>query len=168
MRWLVELVMRVWPLNRLILAGWRHAPFPRGARSRIMRRVNDRFLVGVVVVICDDSDRVLLVRNTYNPRFVWSLPGGWMGKNEQPAECIQRELGEETGFEIEVDALLAARTHDHLPSVDLVYRGRIVGGEFRASAEVVEARFFPPDQLPEGMTPLHERMLATTRVRSRP
>jgi hypothetical protein len=51
-----------------------------------------------------------------------------------------------------------------LPSVDIVYRGRIVGGEFRPSAEIVDARFFSLDDLPDGLTPLHHRWLESTEI----
>lgn len=166
MRWLIEHLMRIWPVNRLIVAAWRYAPFPRGARSRIMRSANDRFLVGVMAIICDDDGRVMLVRTTYDPRYAWSLPGGWMGRGEQPAECIRRELHEETGYEITVGELLDARTRSRLPSVDLIYRGRIANGTFRRSAEVAEARFFPLDGLPDGLTPSHQRLLTSGRFGS--
>lgn len=159
MRRLVEYLMQVWPINRLITTIWRYFPFPRGVRSRIMRTANDRFLVGVMVVILDEHNRLLLLRNTYDPRFSWGLPGGWMGKDEQPEACIRREVYEETGYELEVDHLLATRTHPRLPSVDIVFRGRIVGGEFRASAEIAEAAYFPINSLPDRLTPIHQRLL---------
>jgi 8-oxo-dGTP diphosphatase len=164
MRTLVEVMMRVWPINWLLTVLWRVLPFPRGTRSRIMRTVNDRFLVGVMAIIQDDDGRILLVRNTYDPRYPWSLPGGWMGKDEQPDECIKRELQEETGYQIEVDRILLTRTHPRLPSVDIVFRGRISGGTFRRSAEVVAAEFFPLDALPEGFTPLHARLLSLLEI----
>lgn len=159
MRWLVEFLMRLWPLNRLMVTAWRYMPFPRGARSRIMRTANDSFLVGVMVLIQDDAGRILLVRNTYEPLYDWSLPGGWMGKHEQPDECIRRELFEETGYEIEVNGLVEARTRSRMPSVDLVFRGRITGGSFRASIEITEARFFQLDELPDRLAPGHRRLL---------
>jgi 8-oxo-dGTP diphosphatase len=159
MRRFVEYLMHIWPINRLITLIWRYFPFPRGVRPRIMRLANDRFLVGVMAVILDEDNRLLLVRNTYDPRFSWGLPGGWMGRDEQPEECIRREILEETGFELEVDRLLATRTHSRLPSVDIVYRGWITGGAFRQSAEIAEAAYFPIDNLPDGLTPIHQRLL---------
>ena len=163
MRGLVEFLMRIWPINRLLMLVWRSFPFPKGVRSRIMRTANDRFLVGVIVMLFDDEDRIFLVRNTYDPRYAWSLPGGWMGRNEQPDECIRREIVEETGYEIEIDRLLATRSHHRLPSVDILYQGRIVGGTFRASAEISEAQFFRTNELPDGIMPAHKRMLEHVR-----
>jgi 8-oxo-dGTP diphosphatase len=164
MRGVIEFLMGVWPVNRGITIVWRHFPFPRGFRSRIMRTANDKFLVGVMVVVTDEQDRLLLVRNTYDPRYSWGLPGGWMGRNEQPEECIRREIAEETGYELEIDYLLATRSHPRLPSIDIVYRGRITGGTFRPSAEIVEARYFSLDNLPDGLTPIHQRLLTWLQV----
>lgn len=159
MRTLVEFLLRIWPLNWAAYTIWRHAPFPRGLRSRVIRGANDEFLIGVMAMIFEDERSLMLVRNTYDPRFEWSLPGGWMGRNEQPRECIARELREETGYEIDVECLIEARTRHRLPSVDLIYRCRLSGGEFRPSAEVVEARFFSLDELPDGLTPEHRALV---------
>ncbi len=165
MRWMFEALMKIWPVNRLLMWIWRHMPFPKGARSRIMRSANDWFMVGVIAVIFDDREHVLLVRNTYDPAFEWSLPGGWMGRHENPAECIIRELREETGYQVAVEDLLNARSNRKLPSVDLVFRASIVGGDFRSSAEVTEARFFDPCELPDGVTPVHRRLVQDLTVR---
>jgi 8-oxo-dGTP diphosphatase len=159
MRALVETLMGIWPVNRVITFVWRRFPFPKGARSRIMRTANDSYLVGVMVIIQDDAGRYLLVRNTYDPRFPWGLPGGWMGGAEQPEDCAVREVLEETGFQIVVDDLLSAHTRKRLPSVDLVFRASIAGGAFRPSAEIVEAAYFGIDSLPDGLSPTHQRML---------
>lgn len=164
MRGLVEFLMGIWPINWLITVIWRYTPFPRGFRSRIIRTANDRFLVGVMVVILDENGRLFLARNTYDPRYSWSLPGGWMGRNEQPDECIRREIYEETGYELDVDCLLATRTHPRLPSVDIIYRGRIAGGTFRASAEIAEVGFFELDELPDGLMPVHQQLLSLLEI----
>lgn len=164
MRSIVEFLMRIWPFNWLITLIWRVFPFPRGARSRIIRLANDRFLVGVMAVIMDDQNRILLVKNTYDPRYRWSLPGGWMGRHEQPEACIRRELAEETGYDLAVDRLIGTRSHPRLPSVDIVFRGRIIGGTFRASAEISDARYFALDELPYGFMPVHQRLLELLEV----
>lgn len=124
-----------------------------------MRVANDKFLVGVMAVVEDEENRFLLVRNTYDPRYPWSLPGGWMGKHEQPDECIKRELFEETSLEVEVVRLVGTWTRRRLPSVDIIYRCSIVRGTFQPSVEIVEARFFPLGELPEGLFPSHRTIL---------
>ena len=56
------------------------------------------------VIIRDDDDRLLLVNPTYKPD--WDLPGGMAEANEAPIDAARRELWEELGLRVDVDALL--------------------------------------------------------------
>lgn len=53
-----------------------------------------------VVVVLDDSDRVLMIRRHrfVIDRWVWELPGGYFDPAEDPAACAAREVEEETGW----------------------------------------------------------------------
>src|SRR5262245_49515037 len=46
---------------------------------------------------CFVDGRVLLVREISDGR--WTLPGGWADVNQSAAECVVREIFEESGFE---------------------------------------------------------------------
>lgn len=68
----------------------------------------------------------------------WTLPGGGMDPGEQPADTAVREVFEETGYRVELDALLGVHTayydngpHRPLPlcAFRTVYTGHVVGGE---------------------------------------
>jgi ADP-ribose pyrophosphatase YjhB (NUDIX family) len=59
-----------------------------------------------------EGGRVLLVRND---RDEWELPGGRLEVGESPAECLERELQEETALEIRCGALLLADTFEVIP-----------------------------------------------------
>jgi 8-oxo-dGTP diphosphatase len=159
MRRLVESIINRWPFSTVLFRLWRGLPLPRGWRSRIIRRVNDQFLVGVMVLVWDEGDRLLLVRNTYAPRYPWTLPGGWMHSDEQPDECARRELFEETGYHIDLGELAAVITQRKLPSVDVLYHGRIASGDFRPSAEISRAEFFALGDLPDDFSPIHRSLL---------
>jgi len=54
----------------------------------------------VAVVAIDDEDNVLLVRQFRKPaeRDLLEIPAGGIEPGEDPAACVQRELGEETGY----------------------------------------------------------------------
>lgn len=54
----------------------------------------------VVVVVLDDTDRVLMLhRHRFIlDRWVWELPGGYLDPDEDPAVCALREVEEETGW----------------------------------------------------------------------
>ena len=93
--------------------------------------------------ICVRDDQVLLARWIGNDgRPEWTLPGGGMEHGEDPYDTVQREVHEESGYDIEVTGLLGVhsnrlrfprrlgRTVDH-QGLRLVYEGRVSGGELR-------------------------------------
>jgi ADP-ribose pyrophosphatase YjhB (NUDIX family) len=98
--------------------------------------------------------RVLLVREISDGK--WTLPGGWADVNQSAAECVVREIAEESGFEAKTLKLAAVRDYQksgHPPrNVDSIYKMfficEITGGSPRASDETSEAAFFPREALP--------------------
>jgi 8-oxo-dGTP diphosphatase len=63
-------------------------------------------------VCARDDGRVLLCRNH---RGEWELPGGRPDPGETHADCLRRELREETGLAIEPGRLLGVRPFEVLP-----------------------------------------------------
>jgi ADP-ribose pyrophosphatase len=55
--------------------------------------------VGVAALVLDEHNRLLLEQEYRHPvgQVTYQLPGGLTGVAEDPAECIRRELCEETG-----------------------------------------------------------------------
>jgi ADP-ribose pyrophosphatase YjhB (NUDIX family) len=100
------------------------------------------------------DDRLLLVREVSDG--AWTLPGGWADVNESPAECVVREVREESGFESRAVKLLAVydrSRHPHVPPFAFhVYKlfiaCDIVGGAAGTSPETSDAAFFAEDALP--------------------
>ena len=98
--------------------------------------------------------RVLLVREISDGK--WTLPGGWADVNQSAAECVVREIAEESGFEARALKLAAVRDYQrsgHPPgNLDCIYKMfficDITGGAARGSDETSEAAFFPRDALP--------------------
>jgi ADP-ribose pyrophosphatase YjhB (NUDIX family) len=98
--------------------------------------------------------RVLMVREVSDGG--WTLPGGWADVNQTAAECVAREISEESGFQAR--ALKLAAVHDYgkrnrLRHIDSIYKMfficEIIGGEARASDETSEVAFFARNELPE-------------------
>ena len=96
---------------------------------------------------------ILLVKETSDG--LWTLPGGWADVGESPAECVAKEVHEESGFEVKVTKVLAVYDRDRhghaaLPFAvyKLVFLCEIVGGQAAASVETSEVAFFPRDRLP--------------------
>jgi ADP-ribose pyrophosphatase YjhB (NUDIX family) len=98
--------------------------------------------------------RVLLVREISDGN--WTLPGGWADVNQSAAECVIREIAEESGFEAKTLKLAAVRDYQrsgHPPRhVDSIYKMfficAITGGCARPSDETSEVAFFARDALP--------------------
>lgn len=127
---------------------WKMLAMPKGLQLWFMRRFQDQFLVGVTGLILNGNDEVLLLRHTYRSE-PWGLPGGYMKAKEHPKEGLEREILEETGYTVSADYRYKLRTDRETARLDVVYIGTFIGGEFRASTEVVEAGFFTLENLPK-------------------
>lgn len=125
---------------------------PSVVKRALVRFAEQRFLVGIMGVVIDVDDRVLLFKHTYRPFAPWGLPSGHMKANESPSEAIVREVQEETGLAIEVVEILDLRTAQKPQRLDIWLRCRSLGGVWGTSAEVEEARFFDLDALPPLIT----------------
>jgi len=105
--------------------------------------------------VCVDEGRLLLVRRAGDPfRGSWDLPGGFIGEEEHPLDCVVRELREETGLEVEPQEFLGvwidrySEDESGPGTLNLYWRARVVGGEAAAADDVSELRWFPLDELP--------------------
>lgn len=135
------IVPRIWSL------------LPLSVRWRIVWLVHATYTVGVSAVIFNDQGEVLYLRHRYREHRGWELPGGLIRRGETLMTALRREIGEETGYDVELEALVAAATGPPLHA-DLCYVGRITGGTLCVDAgEIVEARFFALDELPHVLRP---------------
>jgi len=97
--------------------------------------------------------KVLLVREISDG--AWTLPGGWADVNQTAAECVVREVAEESGYLVRAVKLAAVYDYrkrnrpQHLESIyKMFFICELVGGSARASIETSETGFFPRDALP--------------------
>jgi len=100
------------------------------------------------------DDRVLLVRETTDGK--WSLPGGWADVNDSPAQAVEKEIEQESGFTaraVKLAALYDRNKHGHLPHLHHAWKVfficEIVSGEARTSHETDGVDFFDLNALPE-------------------
>jgi 8-oxo-dGTP diphosphatase len=132
------------------LAGslWKKLNFSKSTQLKIMGLLQDKFLVGVTGIIFNEKNEVLLFKHTYRAN-AWSLPGGYLKGKEHPKEGLEREIKEESDLTVSVDRRIKIRTDREAARLDITYSGIFIGGEFKPSKEVVEAKFFTFDRLPE-------------------
>jgi 8-oxo-dGTP diphosphatase len=158
----------------VVLAAYRR--MPKAARRLAVRVFAPSFHVGALCVIERADGALLLLRQSYRRREAWGFPGGLLDRGEQPADAVRREVMEELGVEVEVDDAPMVVVDPRYRRVDVVYRGRLVPADGRSvgadepaptpsSPEIVEVRWFPPDELPillpEAATALVELARAT-------
>ncbi|MFA6532772.1 MAG: NUDIX domain-containing protein [Patescibacteria group bacterium] len=126
---------------------WKFLNMPKGVQLFFMRFFQNQFLVGVTGIILNEKREILLFKHTYR-QHSWSLPGGYMKSGEHPAEALEREIKEESGFVVSVDKSFKTRTDRTSSRLDLCYLGLFIGGEFKKSEEVSDYGFFAQDRMP--------------------
>jgi len=137
-------------MKRLLLWLWREIHFPFALRYLFLWVFNQKFLIGVDALIVNENQEVLLFKHSYRKDIPWGLPGGWLKKGENPVEAVEREIQEESGFRVRIIKPLVIDTSEKYSRVDIVYLGELEGEtRFVSSDEVVEAGFFPVDEMPK-------------------
>ena len=130
-------------------AVWRH--LPGIVRRRVTRVGQRRFTVTAGVMIFDDQGRILLLDHAFRPDSGWGIPGGFLGRGEQPEEALRRELREEVGLELKSVNLAFVRTFTHR-QVELIFHCQPNGDAHPRGLEVKTAAWFSIDALPEELS----------------
>jgi len=119
-------------------------------------------LCGGSVIVEDEKGRILLQKRRDNG--LWGYAGGAVEMGEAVEDAARRELFEETGLIADeltlLDAFSGPETRFTYPNgdevffVDVVYLCKKYHGTPAAQPdEVTELRFFPPDAVPENLSP---------------
>jgi ADP-ribose pyrophosphatase YjhB (NUDIX family) len=138
-------------MPHLLPAALHRALLPLAHRIRhAWRRWRKTPIAGVSVIVTNLGGDVLLLKHSYGAD-VWALPGGGLGRGEDPEAAARREVREELGIDItRIEAIatleeeLSGSPHTaHLFAAACDQHPRPDG------REVKEARFFPSHSLPE-------------------
>ncbi len=148
-------------MQRLIPAALHRALYRAAHRARRWFRRTFRLpIFGVNAVLRDTQGRVLLVRHSYGPTH-WTLPGGGHGRKEDPAQAVQRELGEELSLAIAELELVETfqEVLSGAPHSSSLFAGIAVGEPRPDGREVIAARFFARTDLPQPLPgPIQQRL----------
>ncbi len=114
--------------------------------------------VDVRGAVFDGQGRLLMVRETADGGR-WTLPGGWADVNRTPAECVAKEVLEESGYAVRASRLAAVwdrSAQGHTGGVfscwKLFFVCEVTGGAARGSLETSEVGWFGEAELPRDLS----------------
>lgn len=119
------------------------------------RMYPDQPIVGVGIVIVNESKIVLAQRGNEPGKGKWSIPGGLVDLGESILGAVIREAKEETCLDVEKPKLLDVvdtvtfdddgKIKYHYVIVD--YFVNVIGGELKAASDVEDLRWVPFDEV---------------------
>ena len=102
-----------------------------------------------------EGSRLLMVRELSDGH--WTMPGGWVDVGEPLSKAVEREVQEESGYEVKAVKVLAifdrnSSRHRHPPFIFHLYKifvlCQLTGGKPSSSIETDGANFFSMDEIP--------------------
>lgn len=108
-------------------------------------------ILGVGAIVVHEGALLMVKRATDPARGLWSIPGGRVERGEYISDAVKREVGEETGLDIQPGDLIGifeiVSNDDHYVILDY---GATVDHplEPTAAGDVSEARWVPFDEVP--------------------
>ncbi len=104
-----------------------------------------------VAVLLERDGEILLGRRSPDALAggKWSFPAGFVDRGERVEDAAIREVREETGLAIRLDALIGLYSATGQTTVLAAYAGTIAGGTLGAADDLTELAFFPLDRLPD-------------------
>jgi NAD+ diphosphatase len=103
-----------------------------------------------VIVRVTRGDRILLAQGRRFPAAFYSVLAGFVDPGESLEECVAREVREEVGIEVAALRYFGSQPWPFPHSLMVAFTAEHAGGEIEVEpAEIVEARWFARDELPQ-------------------
>jgi len=96
--------------------------------------------------------KILLIQERMDGK--WAMPGGWAELGNAPAFVAEREVWEESGYEVKVEKVVAVIDANRIEPMEfyhafkIIFLCRLTGGEPRTSHETMAVGFFDLNNLP--------------------
>ncbi|MDA8195556.1 MAG: NUDIX domain-containing protein [Thermaerobacter sp.] len=118
----------------------------------------DRPMPATAAIIYDRaSDRVVVVTRRYPPAVGGhTFPGGGIEAGEGVTEALLREVREETGLTVVVDAQLGTWSTPSKETIITFFLAHPEGGQLLAGSDALDAKWFPVQAVPELVFSLHQ------------
>lgn len=111
--------------------------------------------VVVDAIAINDNQQVLLTKRA--PHLTrggfFTVPGGFVDRDESTEQAVLRELKEETGYEGKIVSLFQIndspdRPREDRQNIDFVYVVKVISGEQQHNSEVTQIQWYSKDDLP--------------------
>ncbi|WP_348672237.1 NUDIX hydrolase [uncultured Abyssibacter sp.] len=108
--------------------------------------INPKIIVGC---LAEWEGQILICKRAIEPRYgLWTLPAGFMEREETAAAGAARETVEEARAEVTDLSLYAVLDVPQISQLYLIYRGTLVGGRHAPGPESLETELVTPDRIP--------------------
>lgn len=141
--------------------------FNYNIRWHILWFFHAKFMIGTSGVIFNKQREVLLLKHRFWKKDSWGLPSGYLKRREKLEDGLKREIKEETGLVVDIDTILNINSGFKL-RIECTFIGHCdeeVTLEKINRNEVLEAKFYSLDNLPDSLLNSHKKFieLAITR-----
>jgi 8-oxo-dGTP diphosphatase len=111
--------------------------------------------VVVSTIVINEKQEVLLVKRSSNllRGDLYTIPGGFLDRDETLEEGALRELKEETGYEGRIEVLFQItdsldESKEDRQNVGFVFIAKVIGGKMTLNSEVTTIHWFAKNNLP--------------------
>ena len=104
-----------------------------------------------VVALIEREGKIVMGRRSRNSASpgMWSFPAGYVDRGERVEDALVREVREETGLAVTIEALLGLYSETDNIVVLAVYVATVIGGTMAPADDLTELALFPFDAPPE-------------------
>ena len=115
-----------------------------------------------VAALIEVDGRMLMGRRSRHSASpgMWSFPAGYVDRGEKVEDALVREVREETGLAVRIEALLGLYSATGNPVALAVYVATPVGGALAPDDDLVGLACFPFDAPPEPAFPHDSQIIA--------
>ena len=98
------------------------------------------------------NSKILLIQERMDGK--WAMPGGWADLGNAPASVAEREVWEESGYEVKAEKVIAIIDANRIEPLEfyhafkIIFLCNLIGGEPRVSHETLAVDFFDLNDLP--------------------
>lgn len=112
--------------------------------------------ITIVAIVKNKNGKILLTKRAAHllRGGKWTIPGGFLDRDENASEGVKREIAEETGLKVNKLVLFRVNDSPNRPkedrqNVDFVFIAEVSEGELKQNAEVSEFKWIDEKTLPK-------------------